>query len=134
MLELALQEGRGPLTISEIASAQNIPVRFLEAIMRQLKLAGLADSLRGKTGGYFLGRPAEQIHIGEILDLFEGPFFTNSEQVGPHVIREAESDVFAPIWREADESLRAVFRRHTLARLAELEQQRRDAAAQNYSI
>lgn len=134
MLELALQTGRGPVTIGEIAMAQQIPVRFLEAIMRQLKQAGLADSVRGKDGGYFLSRPADQIHIGEILDLFEGPFFTEIEHVGPHVIRDVDPDVFSAVWRDAKQALNAVFEKHTLARLAEREQQRRYAAAQNYSI
>ncbi len=134
LLELALHEGRGPLTIGEIAAAQKIPVRFLEAIMRQLKQAGLADSVRGKEGGYFLARPATEVHVGEVLALFDGPLFTDAEQVGPHVIREADADVFVSVWREAESAMREVFARHSFAILAEREHHRRFAAAENYTI
>lgn len=134
MLELALREGRGPVTIGEIAASQKIPVRFLEAIMRQLKQAGMADSVRGKDGGYFLARPATEIHVGDVLSLFEGPLFTDAEQVGPHVIRDADADVFIGVWREAEEALRDVFAKATFALLAEREYQRRLSAAENYTI
>jgi Rrf2 family protein len=134
MLELALREGGGPVTIAQIAAAQKIPVRFLEAIMRQLKQAGLADSVRGKDGGYFLARPAAKIHVGEVLLLFDGPLFSDSAQVGPLVIREADADVFIDVWRDAESSLRDVFARHSFAVLAEREQHRRLSSAANYTI
>ncbi|HMP77137.1 MAG TPA: Rrf2 family transcriptional regulator [Kiritimatiellia bacterium] len=134
MLELALREGRGPVTIAEIAATQKIPVRFLEAIMRQLKQAGLADSVRGKEGGYFLARPAAKVHVGDVLALFEGPLFTDGEQRGPHMIREPDADAFNAIWREAEEALSDVFSRSTFASLVEREQQRRFATASNYTI
>ncbi len=134
MLELALCEGRGPMTISQIASARNIPVRFLEAIMRQLKQAGLADSVRGKEGGYFLARPATQVHVGDVLALFDGPLFSDAEQLGPHIIRDGDPDVFAGVWREAEHALQGVFARHTFAALADREHQRRLASAENYTI
>ena len=73
MLELAIHEGDGPITIGDIAAARNIPVRFLEAILRQLKQAGLADSARGKEGGYQLARPAREISAASIIDAIEGP-------------------------------------------------------------
>ena len=48
LLELAKRDGGGPATIVDIAQAQSIPARFLEAILRQLKQAGLTESVRGK--------------------------------------------------------------------------------------
>lgn len=135
MLELALREGRGPVTIGEIASAQQIPVRFLEAILRQLKQAGLADSVRGKEGGYFLARKAASITVGEVLRLFEGPFLSTAASVAPHAIRPVDPlDVFADVWRDAEQSLNAVFDHHTFGDLADREQQRSHARAANYSI
>ncbi len=134
MLELSLREGSGPVTISDIAAAQKIPARFLEAIMRQLKQAGMTDSMRGKEGGYFLARPANTIHVGEVLALFDGPFFTDTEQRGPHAIVEHDQDVFTRVWREAESALNTVFAESTFERLAEQERQRRYSAATNYSI
>lgn len=135
MLELAVREGRGPVTISDIASAQHIPVRFLEAILRQLKQAGLAESVRGKEGGYFLARKAHDISVGEVLRIFEGPFVSTSEAVGSRGIRDTEAgEIFAQVWREAEQSLNAVFDRHSFGDLAEREHQRAFTRAANYSI
>lgn len=134
MLELALHDGRGPVTIADIAAAQKIPTRFLEAIMRHLKQAGLADSVRGKEGGYFLARPATEVHVGTILALFEGPIFTAAEQRSPTRIHESEQDIFADIWREAEEAVNTTLARHTLAALLEKEYQRRFSSAPSYAI
>jgi Rrf2 family cysteine metabolism transcriptional repressor len=135
MLELALREGRGPVTIGQIASAQHIPVRFLEAILRQLKQAGLADSVRGKEGGYFLARKAHEIPVGEVLRLFEGPFLSAQAAVAPHTAREKDPlDVFVDVWKDATAALNSVFDRHTFGELAERELNRSSARASNYSI
>ncbi|MBW7908236.1 MAG: Rrf2 family transcriptional regulator [Kiritimatiellae bacterium] len=134
MLELALREGAGPVTIADIATAQKIPARFLEAIMRQLKQAGLADSMRGKEGGYFLARPATKIHIGDVLAIFEGPLFTDVEQRGPHAIVDTQQDVFTHVWRDAEAALKTLFSKSTFARIAEQERKHRYSASPDYSI
>ncbi|HEY3697378.1 Rrf2 family transcriptional regulator [Phenylobacterium sp.] len=59
--------------VSAIAADENIPRKFLEAIMSDLRRAGLVDSARGKTGGYRLARPADLITFGEIVRLTDGP-------------------------------------------------------------
>lgn len=134
MLELTLRDGRGPVPTSEIAAAQNIPARFLEAIMRQLKQAGLVDSVRGKEGGYFLAQPASRIHVGTVLTLFDGPIFSDAEQLSPQVVRENEADVFVEVWRTAESALDTVFARYTFDVLLEREHQRRFALSANYVI
>lgn len=131
MLELALRQGRGPVTIGEIASAQAIPVRFLEAILRELRQAGLCDSVRGKAGGYTLARDATSITVNEVIRLFEGPLVIPA----PSPRQNQESgEVFLTVWREAEKSLDDVFGRYTFGRLAELEQHRAFEKAANYSI
>lgn len=59
--------------IQTISSAQNIPKRFLEQILNELKAAGILESKRGIAGGYRLGRPPEQITLAEVIRLIEGP-------------------------------------------------------------
>lgn len=59
--------------IQTISSAQNIPKRFLEQILNDLKSAGILESKRGITGGYRLKRPPEQISLAEIIRHIEGP-------------------------------------------------------------
>lgn len=61
------------LTTAEIARTHNIPQKFLEQIMVDLKKSGILESRRGKSGGYVMLRPADTISLGEVLRLFEGP-------------------------------------------------------------
>lgn len=60
-------------TVGEIAAGQNIPKKFLELILLELKRHGIVMSKRGKAGGYMLLKPAHQITFGEVLRLIDGP-------------------------------------------------------------
>jgi Rrf2 family protein len=59
--------------VSAISAEENIPRKFLETIMSELRRAGLVESARGKTGGYRLARPADLITFGEVIRLTDGP-------------------------------------------------------------
>ncbi len=72
-LGIAQALGRPLVQIGEIAKKENIPVKFLEAILVQLKEAGYLDSKRGKKGGYFLAKPMDTITIGDVVRKLEGP-------------------------------------------------------------
>lgn len=61
------------LMTSEIAAEQKIPKKFLEQILLQLKGGGMVQSHRGRTGGYELIRPADEVMFGEVLRLIDGP-------------------------------------------------------------
>lgn len=65
--ELARHMGEGPIKISDIASAQAIPRRFLEVILNQLKGSGIVRSKRGFYGGYTLAKPPDEVTVGEIF-------------------------------------------------------------------
>lgn len=60
--------------IHEIAESHNIPVKYLEHILLALKKAGVLESRRGVHGGYTLGRPPQQISVGEVLKVVDGKF------------------------------------------------------------
>ena len=64
---------KGPVLISEIASKKNIPLKFLENILLELKKAGILDSKKGKGGGYFLQKPPDQIKVATVIRLINGP-------------------------------------------------------------
>lgn len=70
---LAADEARGPVLIAELAEREKIPRKFLEAILLELKNAGVLRSKKGKGGGYALARPAERITIGEVVRVIDGP-------------------------------------------------------------
>ena len=74
MLDLATWESHsGAVQIKDIAERENIPAKFLEQILLTLKNAGLLNSKMGVGGGYYLARPADQINLGQIVRVLDGP-------------------------------------------------------------
>jgi len=70
---LARKYAEGAIKIREIAGAENLPEKFLELILLQLKNARLVESVRGAKGGYRLRRPPSRIFLGEIIRTIDGP-------------------------------------------------------------
>ncbi len=74
MIDLATWEAQnGVVQIKEIAEREQIPAKFLEQILLTLKNAGLLQSKMGTGGGYHLAKPAEQITLGQIVRVLDGP-------------------------------------------------------------
>jgi Rrf2 family protein len=72
-LGIAAKVGRSLVRVTELAKAEDLPIKFLEQVMQQLREAGIVESERGKLGGYRLAKPASLIPIGEIVRLIDGP-------------------------------------------------------------
>src|SRR5258706_15022395 len=70
-IELAAS-GEGHVTAEQLAKAQQIPAKFLEAILTQLRRARVVRSQRGPDGGFWLARPAEEISLADIIRPREG--------------------------------------------------------------
>jgi Rrf2 family protein len=73
LIALARRPEGEAMFIGDIAENQNIPKKFLEQILLELKREGLVDSRRGKAGGYILLRPADTISFIDVLRLIDGP-------------------------------------------------------------
>jgi Rrf2 family protein len=73
LLELAALPAGATLSSAVISARRTIPVKFLEAILVELKRDGLVRGLRGRSGGYQLARSAEEISFGIVVRLMEGP-------------------------------------------------------------
>lgn len=69
---LARERHKDSFLIAEIAQAENIPKKFLEAILLSLKVKGILASKKGPKGGYSLAKPAESLTIGDIIEALEG--------------------------------------------------------------
>lgn len=110
LYELA-RAGEGRATkIGVIAERQNIPVKFLEAILNQLKQGGFVESRRGNEGGYLLARPADRLSIGDIIRFIEGPLLPTTCVEGRRGCGQSRSDcVFWPIWKDAEKALSEVY-------------------------
>src|SRR5689334_4372481 len=70
---LAREAKQGPVLISDLAREEEVPKKFLEVILLELKNQGILESKRGKGGGYMLNRAPEQITLGQIVRIFDGP-------------------------------------------------------------
>ena len=67
------KESNTPVLIEEISKEERIPKKFLEAILLDLRKAGYLGSKKGKGGGYYLIKNAEEINMAEVLRIFDGP-------------------------------------------------------------
>lgn len=67
MLDLALHQGEGPITLADIAQRQGISLSYLEQLFSRLRKRSLVSSVRGPGGGYSLGMDARQIFVGEVI-------------------------------------------------------------------
>ncbi|MEV1287576.1 Rrf2 family transcriptional regulator [Micromonospora sp. NPDC049679] len=64
---------RTPVTAEQIARAQEIPPKFLESILLQLRRGGIVHAQRGPEGGYWLARPAAEISLAQVIRIIDGP-------------------------------------------------------------
>lgn len=72
-LSLAGEAPGQPILIADLAARDGIPKKFLEIILLDLRNAGLLASRKGKGGGYHLAKPPQQINVGQIVRLMDGP-------------------------------------------------------------
>src|SRR2546426_8461877 len=116
-VELAAAESP-PVKGEQISQAQEIPLKFLENILTELRHAGLVRSQRGAEGGYWLARAPEEISVADVIRAVEGPI-ANVRGVGPHDVEYAGSaERLRDVWIAVRASLRSVLDRVTLAELA----------------
>jgi len=73
ILDLALHYGNSPITIQDLAERADIPIKFLEQILLELKKGGFVESRRGSVGGYLLSKAPSQIRLGEVIRFIDGP-------------------------------------------------------------
>jgi Rrf2 family protein len=114
-LELAAAPDEKLVKGERIATAQAIPLRFLENILMQLRHAGLVDSRRGADGGYRLARPASEVTLADVIRAIDGPLAGVSgvrpESLGFRGVAEPLREV----WIAVRASLRSVLEQVTLA-------------------
>jgi Rrf2 family protein len=117
MIELAATAD-GPVKGERIAQAQEIPLKFLENILGDLRHAGLVRSQRGVEGGYWLARTADDITVAEVVRAVEGPI-ANVRGLGPETVEYVGSaERLRDVWIAVRANLRAVLEHVTIADLA----------------
>jgi len=91
MMMLARHYSQGCIKIREIAYEENLPEKFLELILLEMKNARMVESVRGAKGGYRLRRPPAEIHLSEIIRLIDGPLapFGDADSLRELIDRDA---------------------------------------------
>ena len=116
-LELAAAGG-GPVKGERLAAAQDIPLKFLENILIELRHHGLVRSQRGPEGGYWLERPAAQVTIAEVIRAVEGQLANIHESAPEDLHYPGPAERLRDVWVAVRASLRAVLEETTVAEVA----------------
>ena len=114
LLELAARDD-GRATRDELAVAQDIPPRYLEAILGQLRQAGILTAQRGSSGGYTLGRDAERITIAEVSRAVDGPLSLVQGERPENVSHDGVSAHLVELWIGLRAAVRSVLETVTIA-------------------
>jgi Rrf2 family protein len=120
MIELAAAEVEGqPVKGDRLAQAQQIPLKFLENILGDLRQSGLVRSQRGAEGGYWLARPAAEVTVADVIRAVEGPI-AHVRGVRPEDVEYTGSArPLQDVWIALRANMRAVLETVTLAELAD---------------
>jgi Rrf2 family protein len=116
--ELAAASGTGPLKGEAISRAQNIPLKFLENILLDLKHAGLVQSQRGAEGGYWLAKEPAEISVADVIRAVEGPIANVRGERPEQVEYAGSAEALREVWIAVRGNLRAVLETVTLADVA----------------
>lgn len=115
MCEIAAHQADVPLKAEQIASAQEIPLSFLENILVDLRRAGFVRSLRGQVGGYRMAKPASDITIADIIRAVEGPLADVRGLRPESLVFTGSATALRDVWLATRVGLRRVLERVSVA-------------------
>lgn len=116
--ELAAAAGDKPVKAERIATAQSIPLNFLENILGELRHAGVVRSHRGAEGGFRLAKPAEQLTVADVIRAVEGPLASVRGGPPEDAAYEGAAAALPRVWIAVRANLRRVLELVTIAEIA----------------
>ena len=134
-LGLLHETGEPLVQIRSLAEKEKLPEKFLEQILVQLKGAGYLDSKRGKKGGYFLRKPMDEIMLGDVVRLIDGPLApircVSQTAYQPCTCPDPEHCGLRILMDDVRSAISAILDRHSLADIVgiTLRKLRRDKAS-----
>jgi Rrf2 family protein len=117
-LAAALGTAARPVTSERLATAQEIPPKFLESILLQLRRAGIVHSQRGAEGGYWLAQPADAISLADVIRAIDGPLANVRGQRPEHVGYHGAAASLQEVWIALRASERQILELVTIADVA----------------
>ncbi len=119
MLNLAINYGTDPVSVPGLARRLDIPIKFLEQILSELKKGGFVESRRGNVGGYLLSKDPSEITLGEVVRFIVGstePIACISKTYSG--CKESSTCVFRDIWFQVNEATTRIIDRINFEELA----------------
>ncbi|WP_030198653.1 Rrf2 family transcriptional regulator [Streptomyces sp. NRRL S-87] len=120
-LQLAASQNDAPLKAEAIADAQDIPHKFLEGILNDMRRGGLVLSQRGGNGGYRLAKPARSITIADVIRVVDGPLVSVRGVRPPDLSYTGPATSLLPLWVALRANVREILDGVTLADVAAAE-------------
>jgi Rrf2 family protein len=119
LMMLARHHHQGAIKIREIAYEEDLPEKFLELILLELKNARMVESVRGAKGGYQLRRDPAQIRLSEIMRLIDGPLapFADAEQLRVLIDRDLPHRALYQVFLDVRDAAAKILENTTLADL-----------------
>ncbi|MFF8383966.1 RrF2 family transcriptional regulator [Streptomyces kanasensis] len=117
-LLLATAGPTAPLKAEAIAEAQDIPHKFLEGILNDMRRSGLVVSQRGVNGGYRLARPARDVSIADVVRAVDGPLVSVRGVRPPELSYSGPAESLLPLWIALRANVRSVLEGVSLADVA----------------
>ena len=119
MMMLARKYQQGAIRIRDIAYEENLPEKFLELILLELKNARIVESVRGAKGGYQLRRDPADIHLSEIIRLIDGPLapFGDADQLRVLIDRDIPHRALYQVFLDVRDAAARILEHTTLADL-----------------
>jgi Rrf2 family protein len=117
-LELTVRQDGGPVKAEAVARAQDIPHKFLEGILGDLRKAGLVTSRRGGNGGYRLARPATAITVADVIRAVDGPIVSVRGERPTQLSYTGPAAPLLPLWIAVRANVRRILEGVTLADIA----------------
>jgi Rrf2 family protein len=118
LIEIAVRGADGPVSAEELGRAQDIPHGFLQAILADMRRAGIVVSQRGQSGGWRFARDPDQVTVADVIRAVDGPLVSVYGLRPEAVSYSGSAEVLQHVWIAARSSLRDVFERVTIAALA----------------
>ncbi len=114
LMDIAMHQAKGPVTLNDIAERQKISVKYLWQVINPLKTAGLLSVTRGAKGGYVLARRPEKITMLEVLTLLEGPVSVVECLTKKDFCHQVDVCVARTVWGEVNQAVEKALKGITL--------------------
>jgi Rrf2 family protein len=117
VMTLARRYQQGAIKVRDIASEADVPGKFLELILLELKNARIVESMRGAKGGYQLRRPPSEIRLSEVIRLIDGPLapFGDADQLRVLIARDADHRALYQVFLDVRDAVARILENASVA-------------------